>query len=116
MEKAPSWELGLGVDPAKCLREYFDGGCKVKLRLGSRGYLVYKPDRELLLAAAHYFGHKAPTNNVEEARALVDCITSLNKVGWGNAEGLVITGDSRQIISFMHCTARPGKCKLVTAM
>ena len=40
LEKAPSRELGLGVDPAKCLRAYFDGGCKVKLCMRSRGYLV----------------------------------------------------------------------------
>ena len=57
MEKAPLPKLGLGVDPAKCLRAYFDGGCKVKLRLGSEGYLVYRPDGELLLDAAHYYGH-----------------------------------------------------------
>ena len=57
LEKAAPWELGLGVDPAKCLRAYFDGGCKVKLCLESIGYLVYSPDRELLLATAHYYGH-----------------------------------------------------------
>ena len=51
-----------------------------------------------------------------EERALVDCIAALDKVGWGDAEGLVITGDSKLIISFMHCTARPGKCKLAAAM
>ena len=56
-EKAPSRELGLGVDPAKCLRAYFDGGYKVKLCLGSGGHLVHRPDGELLLAAAHYCGH-----------------------------------------------------------
>ena len=57
LEKAPLPKPGLGVDPAKCLRAYFDGGCKVKLCLESIGYLVYRPDRELLLAAAHYYGH-----------------------------------------------------------
>ena len=114
--KPPTWELGLGVDLAKCLRAYFDRGCKVKLCLGSGGYLVYRPDRELLLAAAHYYGHKGPTNIVVEARARLDCITALDKVGCSNAEGLVIIGDSKLIISFMHCTARPGKFELVTAM
>ena len=62
------------------MRAYFDGGCKVKLCMGSRGYLVYRPDRELLLAAVHHSGHKGPTNNVAEARALVDFITALDKV------------------------------------
>ena len=49
-----------------------------------------------------------------EARALVDCIAALDKVGWGNAEGFLITSDSKLIISFMHRTTRPGKCELVT--
>ena len=116
LEKATPRELGLGVNPAKCLRAYFDRRCKVKLCLGSGGYMVHRPDGKLLLAAAHYYGHEGPTNNVAEARALVDCIAALDKVGWGNAEGLVITGDSKLIISFMHHTARPGKCELVTTM
>ena len=116
LEKAPCKELGLGVDPAKCLRAYFDRGCKIKLHLGSRGYLVYKQDGELLLAATHYYGHEGLTSNMAEARALVDCIVTLGKVCWGDVEGLVVTGNSKLIISFMHRTARPGKRKLVTAM
>ena len=88
----------------------------MKLHLGSRGYLVYKQDGELLLAATHYYGREGLTNNMAEARALVDCIVALGKVRWGDVKGLVVTGNSKLIISFMHRTARPGKRKLVTAM
>ena len=80
MARAPARELGLGVDPALCLCAYFDGGCKVKQRLGAGGYLVYHPDGMLLAAAANYYWHEGPTNNVSEARALVDRITALDKV------------------------------------
>ena len=94
----------------------WDGDCKVKQRLGVKGYLVYCPDGTLLVATANYYGHEGPTNNVLEAQALVDCITALDKVCWGDTMGLVVTGDSRLVISFMHCTARPGKHELVTAI
>ena len=63
LEKANPRELGLGVDPAECMRANFDGGCKVKVRLGSGEYLVYRPDGKLLLAAAHYYGHEGLTKN-----------------------------------------------------
>ena len=116
MAWAPTCELGLGVDPALCLHAYFDGGCKVKQRLGTQGYLVYRHYGTLLAAAANYHGHKGPANNVSEAWVLVDCITSLDKVCWGETTGLVVTGDSRLVISFMHRTARPGKRELVTAI
>ena len=53
---------------------------------------------------------------MSEAKALVDCITALDQVGWGSAEGVIVTGDSKLVISFMHRTARPGKRELVTAM
>lgn len=78
--------------------------------------MVYRPDGTLLTAAACYYGPEGATNNVSEAMALVDCIRALDKVGWGEAAGLVVSGDSRLIISFMHRTARPGKRELVTAM
>ena len=55
--RAPACELGLGVGPALCLRAYFDGGCKVKQRLGAGGYLVYRPDGIQLAATANYYGH-----------------------------------------------------------
>ena len=55
-------------------------------------------------------------NNMSEARALVDCITVLAKVSWVETIGLVVTGDSHLVISFMHCNARPGKCEFITAM
>ena len=77
---------------------------------------MYRPDSMFLAAAANYYGHEGPTNNVLEAWALVDCITALEKVCWGDTMGLVVTGDSRLVISFKHCTARHGKCELVTAM
>ena len=114
--RAPAHELGLGADPTLCLRAYFDGDCKVKQRLGVKGYLVYHPDDMLLVVTANYYGHEGPTNNVSEARALVDCITALDKVCWGNTMGLVVTSDSHLVISFMHCTARSGKREFVTAM
>ena len=81
--RALARELGLGVDPALCLRAYFDGGCEVKQRLGAGGYLAYRPGGTLLAATANYYGHEGPTNNVSEARALVDCIMALDKVCWG---------------------------------
>ena len=81
--RAPARELGLGVDPTLRLRSYFDVGFKVKQRLASGGYLVYRPDGTLLVAAANYSGHEGPTNSVSEARALVDCITALDKVRCG---------------------------------
>ena len=71
MAWAPARELGLGVGPELCLRAYFDGGCKIKQRLGAGGYLVYRPDGTFLAAAANYYGHEGPTNNVSEAWALV---------------------------------------------
>lgn len=77
---------------------------------------MYRPDSILLAAAANYYGHKGPTNNVSEAWVLVDCITALDKVCWGDTMGLVVTGDNHLVISFMHCTARPSKHELVTAM
>ena len=46
--RAPPREQVLGVDPTRCIRAYFDGGCKVKQQLGAGGYLVYQPDGRLL--------------------------------------------------------------------
>ena len=89
--RAPPHELGLGVDPALCLCVYFDGCSKVKQKLGAGGYLVYQPDGTLLAAAANYYRHEGPTNNVSEARALVYCITALDKVCWEYATRLVAT-------------------------
>ena len=77
---------------------------------------MYHRDGTLLVAAANYYGHTGPTNNALEALALVDCTTALDKVCWGDTTGLVVTGDSPLVISLMHCTTRPGKHELVTAM
>ena len=64
---------------------------------------MYRPDEELLLAAAYYYGHEGPTNNVAEARALVDCIAAKKKVDWGDAEEFIVTSDTKLNISCMHC-------------
>lgn len=73
-------------------------------------------DGTLLVTAANYYEHEGPMNNMSEARALVDCTTALDKVFWGDAMRLVVTGDSCLVISFTHHTARSDKCKLITAM
>ena len=59
---------------------------------------MYQPDGTLLAATANYYGHEGPTNNVSEAQALVDCITALDKVSWGETMGVVVTGDSLLVI------------------
>ena len=77
---------------------------------------MYGADGVLLAAEALYYGEQAPTNNTSEAQAMVDGLHLLGRVPWGNSEGVLVTGDSKLAIQFMHRTVRPGKRELVQAV
>lgn len=77
---------------------------------------MYGADGVLLAAEALYYGEQAPTNNTSEAQAMVDGLHLLGRVPWGDSEGVLVTGDSKLTIQFMHRTARPGKRELVQAV
>ena len=75
--------------------------------------LMYNTGGQTLAASAYFYRHDAPTNNTAEARAMVDSLREVDGVSWAGSEGLLVTGDNKLTIKFMHCTARPGKCELV---
>ena len=87
-------------DIASAARAYFDGGCRDKQ--GSGGYLIFAPDGSLLAAQAIYYGNAAPTNNVAECKALVDCLDAVSKLDLPTScPGVLVNGDSKLAIAFM---------------
>ena len=74
---------------------------------------MYNAGGQLLAASAYFYGDEAPTNNTAEAKAMVDGLREADGVSWADAEGLLVTGDSKLTIQFMHRTARPGKRELM---
>ena len=94
-------------------------GCACVLRwgvlgpIGVGGVLVYNAGGQLLAASAYFYGDDASTNNNAEARAMVDSLREADGVSWASVEGVLVMGDSKLTIQFMHCTARPGNHELV---
>lgn len=49
---------------------YFDGGAAKKI--GTGGFVVHNPEKELHYTASHYYGPDCPANNMAEMQSLVD--------------------------------------------
>ena len=65
------------------------------------------------LAREHGSGERCPTNNIAEMEALLMLMQSLVEHGVpGQADTVLVIGDSQLIIDFANSIARPSKAKL----
>ena len=95
---------GVKVDSA-CIA-FFDGGSAS--RVGTAGYVCYKPDGSLWFGAGIMLPAHQCTNNSAELAACTALVEELHKQGGlpDRAESVVLHGDSQLIISFLNRKAK----------
>lgn len=91
LEGSDFWEL------------WFDGGAS--RGLGTGGFAVYDPDKELAVAQAVWYGDLKPTVNSSEMGALLSGLEWVRTTQ--NVKKLMVCGDSKLTIDFFNRVARP---------
>lgn len=93
MPTSLSGEDAAQVDVQGAVVAHFDGGCRHKL--GAGGYLAWDANGECLGGRCAFYGTLASTNNIAEARAMVDLLAWLEEEGHHKrAKRVVVRGDS----------------------
>lgn len=86
---------------------FFDGASG-KGSIGAGGYLVLDRQGQCLVVGGKYYGPHH-TNNVAEARSMVDGLVALRKLLTPDIKSVIVKGDSDLIIGFMTKRYKPKK-------
>jgi ribonuclease HI len=86
---------------------FFDGASG-RGQVGAGGFLVLNRSGECLVVGGKFYGPKH-TNNVAEARAMVDGLKAVGSMITDTVREVVIKGDSDLVIGFMTRRFKPKK-------
>ena len=75
--------------------------------------MCFDENSDLAFGQGAWLGERCPTNNVVEMEALLMLMQNLVEHSIpGQADTVLVIGDSRLIVDFANCIARPSKAKL----